>query len=82
MCLFLKNVLILELRAYLYLLSTSFVLVFNKISRKCAHFKVFALCPKKRGRFLVEDQVNVFFSILFIASLPLNRDPKVGRRRL
>ena len=70
MCIFLKNVLILELRAYLYLLSTNFVLVFNKISRKCAYYKVFALCPKKRGRFLVEDQVKVFLAFYSLLRFP------------
>ena len=61
MCLFLSNVLILELSAYVCLFFTNFVLVFHKISRKRAYFKVFPLCPKKRDRFLVRDQVKAFF---------------------
>ena len=55
--------LILELSAYkcLCLFFTNFVLVFHKISRKRAYYNVFAVCPKKRGRFLVKDQVMIFF---------------------
>ena len=61
MCLFLKNVLILELSVYLSLFFTNFVLVLHKISRKRAYYKVFTLCPNKRGRFLIIDQPKTFF---------------------
>ena len=57
------NVLILELSASLCLFFTNFVLVFDKISRKRANYKVFALYPKKRSRFLVKDQVKAFFLV-------------------
>ena len=55
------NVLILELSAYLCLFFTNFVVVFHKISRKYAYYKVFILCLKKRCHLLVKDQVMTFF---------------------
>ena len=52
-----KKVLILQLSTSLCLFLTKFVL----LSRNKNDYKVFTLCPKKRGRFLVKDQVKVFF---------------------
>ena len=59
---------------------TNFVLVFHKIFKKRAYFKVFTYVREK-GCFLVKDQVKaflVFSSVLFDPG----RNQKVGLRRL
>ena len=48
MCFFIENVLILKLSAYVCLFFTNFVLVFHKISRACAYYKVLALLYFRR----------------------------------
>ena len=63
-----SDVLISQKRAYLCLFFTNFVPVFNKISRKPAYYKVFALCP--RDRFLVKDQVKVFLVFHLLLLFP------------
>ena len=46
------------------LIFNKFVLVFDKISRKRAYYKVFGLCPKKRNYFMTKDQaIKVFFLV-------------------
>ena len=61
MCLFLENVLVLELSAYLCLFFTTFVSIFSKIYQKRYYYEVSTLCSKKRDCFELQIELKPFF---------------------